>query len=82
MTLAFLQPNCRLLDADLLALGRGLLRQRQLEHAVGEFRLGFRLVDFRRQGEAAGELAVEALAVQHALVFPTQTKYLQNPGLK
>src|SRR5258706_4566238 len=58
-----------LLDRNLLALRRGLLGQRQLEHAVLELRLGFRLVDFLRQREAAHHLAVHALGVEHALVL-------------
>jgi len=40
-----LQPMRPLLDADVLARGSGFLRQRQLEHAVGEFRLRSGIVD-------------------------------------
>src|SRR5436305_13228265 len=58
-----------LLNRDLLALRRRLLRQRELEHAVAELRFGFRLVDFLRQREAAAYLAEHALGVQHALVL-------------
>src|SRR5581483_10834926 len=59
----------RLLDRDLLALGRRFLRQRELQHAVAE--LGFRLalVDLLRQRKAAADLAVDALTVQHSLVL-------------
>src|SRR5438067_2451266 len=59
----------RLLDGNLLALRRRLLRQRELQHAVAEFRLGFRLVDLLRQGEGAARLAEDALGVQHAFVL-------------
>src|SRR5918992_2511524 len=58
-----------LLDRDLLALRGRLLGKRQLEHAVLERRLGLRLVHFLRQREAARQLAVDALLVQHPLVL-------------
>src|SRR5882762_2596657 len=58
-----------LLDADLLARGCLLLRQRQLEHAVVVLGLGLRLVHFLRQREAARDLAERALGVEHALVL-------------
>src|SRR5688572_32653314 len=62
-----LQKN--LLDRDLLALRRRLLRQRELEHAVAELGFGLGLVHFLRQREAARHLAVDALGVQHTLVL-------------
>src|SRR5215213_141840 len=58
-----------LLDGNLFALRRGLLRQRELQHAVAELRFGLGFVDFLRQREAAADLAEGALGVQHALVF-------------
>src|SRR5256714_1345687 len=64
-----LSCNCRLLDRDLLALGCGFLRQRELQHALAELGLRLGLVDFLRQRKAAAHLAVDALAVQHALVL-------------
>src|SRR5215208_1123495 len=59
----------KLLDGDLLARCRGLLRQRQLEHAVAELGFGPGLVHFLRQREAARHLAERALGMQHALVL-------------
>src|SRR5207302_9411884 len=58
-----------LLDADLLARGCLLLRQRQLKHAIVVLALGLRLVHFLRQREAARDLAEHALGVEHALVL-------------
>src|SRR5688500_10598341 len=54
-----------LLDRDLLALRGGLLGERELEHAIAKLRFGFGLVHLLRQREAAGELAVHALATHH-----------------
>src|SRR3954471_12209896 len=67
--LRLLATESGLLDRDLLALCGRLLGQRQLEHAVLEFGFGLGLVDFLRQREAACQLAVDALAVQSALVL-------------
>src|SRR5574340_1391318 len=59
----------RLLNRDLLALRRGLLRQRELEHAVAVLRFGLGFVDLLRQREAAAHLAERALGVQDSLVL-------------
>src|SRR5580765_2159617 len=69
---AFMAPpdtTEKLLDGDLLARRGGFLGQPELEHAVAELRFRFGLVDLLRQGEAARDLAVDALAMQHALVL-------------
>src|SRR5438067_2134430 len=58
-----------LLDRDLLALRRGLLGQREFQHAVLELGFGFGLVELLRQREAAHDLAVDALVMEHALVL-------------
>src|SRR5713101_1638613 len=55
-----------LLDRELLRGGRRLLRERQLEHAVGVLRAGARFVDFLAQPESARYLAEVAFSVQHA----------------
>src|SRR5258706_10426077 len=59
----------QLLNGDLLSCRRGFFRQRQLEHAISEFRLCARVVDFLRQRKAAAHFAVQALGMQHALAF-------------
>src|SRR6185312_1318182 len=56
-------------DLDLAGRGRGLLREHELQDAVGETGHGFRLVELHGKREAARALAAEALGAQPLAAF-------------
>src|SRR6185503_1145617 len=65
--LPFRLPARELLDRDALRLDRGLLRQRQLEHAIRVLRLDRGFLDRLAERKRAVDLAVVALGAQDAL---------------